>query len=844
MATRRRTRRSTTDDKVQQALLAWSVFTWARDTQPTFFKIPHVLLNYLTFLALCGTWWFRWSTWWLPLTVLTIAGLLYTIGRAARQVPAQRKAIEGLYSATAKPCGHPRLSRTNPVDPAERVRVRRWKGPKRPTAGAIVYDGDSPAAATATRWTAEKAIEQVVGESTVFDYASRPGYLLFEVVPSDDLRLAQKNTRRWVESTISQLFPTRRGAHDDITVDITWGEGDQIATDTPGSIDVGFGAYDVSTRDFRDKVERGFDAGVHRDPEWIYDWSTPGLLTITGVDPGSGDAVRKRTGRKIAAVTVGAIDRAAGARAAGQVEVRVTRWVPEDRRAANTPVEVHVGLGTADFSSILTQQQVQNRIDQALETEWADRVWLHSWSFGADAALTLVAVPRGHQKALRKMEERRIRQVVGQKFKADRNGIPVDIEIHEWSTERDDDGNIVAERAGELTVHFGTVDVTKPETRTEFQAHFDSIAEGANDWRYTWKPQQEVVDITAVPPLPSYIPFPPEGSPECEAWNAAFRAGKIILGPAKGGYEAAIDLNKSPHTMVGGSTGMGKSVLLTLVLYGALMNPAQVSLVVVDPKVTDFTWTPGYPNVRFYAVTDARQRATEILEAVTIANNEMLRRQGLLRRFGVENLGELRRLVSDGKVNLDPGEIPSRLIIFFDEGGDAFNPSSDPDIKALQDDARTLLESIGMLGRAMEVNIVMAAQKPSKDNIGTLIRSQCKNKVGIGPLDVDTSKQVMGNNLCTRLHEGSPKGRGYYINDSGQELLTQTYFLPKRNTPDQADPTVTLEGVQERVAELLEGLGWQAVQTPTPMTWEDKDGQMVHDTVMVDQWVDSTKVDV
>lgn len=844
MATRRRTK-SATDDKIQKALIAWSSFTWARDTQPTLFKVPHVLVNWLAVFALCALWWFRWSTWWMPLAIATVVGLLYTCGRAARQIPARRKSIESLYAATAKPCGHPRSTRTTPVDPASRVVVKRWKGPKRPVVGAIAYGADSPAAAPATRWTAEKAVEAILGETTVFDYDAKPGWLMYEVVAEDDVRLAQKRTRRWIESTVAQMFPARRGAGDDFSIDITWADGPEGPTDTPAQVDVGFGAYDVSARDFRDKVERGFDANVNRGPEWIYDWTTPGLLAIRGVDPTSGDAIRKRLARKITDVVIGAVNRAVGRQGAAQAQVQVTRWVPDGHPAAHTPVEVTISLGTADYSSILTQQQVENTIDQALETEWTDRVWLPDWVFGAEAALTLAAVPRGHQMALRKAEDRRLRAVVSQKFKAARGGIPVDLDVHEWISDTDETGTIIRERAARLTVKFGTVDVTKAEKRREFQDHFDSLTD-ANDWRYEWQAHSGIVDITAVTPLPRYIPFPAEGTPECEEWHERFRNGEIFIGPAKGGYEAVIKLNSSPHMLVGGSTGAGKSVLLSLIIYGALMNPSHVEIIVIDPKVTDFTWAgTGWPNVLAYAPEDARTSNEAINQAVTFAAEEMMRRQNLLRRFGVEKLSELRRTVASGQVTgIEPEDIPKRLIVFFDEGGSAFTPSKDPDIKALQDDSRTKMEQIGMLGRAMEVNIVMAAQKPSNENIGTAMRSQVQvNAVGIGKLDTQTSIQVMGNTLCAELDEGAPKGRGWYVNDAGQELLVQTFYLPKRNEPDPFDPSVELQGIQERAADLLTGLGWQEIKVPKQFTAPKEDGSMETYTVMTTEWVDSTRVD-
>ena len=109
---------------------------------------------------------------------------------------------------------------------------------------------------------------------------------------------------------------------------------------------------------------------------------------------------------------------------------------------------------------------------------------------------------------------------------------------------------------------------------------------------------------------------------------------------------------------------------------------------------------------------------------------EMNARQALLREHGVEKLSELRRSIVNGTITgITLDEVPKRLLFLFDEGGAAFTPTKDPAVKAIQDEARTNMETLGMLGRAMEVNIVMTAQKPTSDNIGTTLRDQMDHRV-------------------------------------------------------------------------------------------------------------------
>lgn len=822
------------------ALTSWAAFTWARDTARAFRAVPHVALNWLVAFGLGVAWWQMWATAWKPLAALTGAGLLYTVGRAARWVPGTQKTVLGLYTATAKACGHPTITRAQPVDPKTRVKVTGWKGPSKVTSGMIAYDSASPAAVPATRWAVEKTVETACaapGADVVFDYESSPGWVTFRQVPDSDVEVARKKTRRWVESTIAQIIPIPKSSGNTLDIDMEWSDGDR--PDVPVRVVVGFGAHDVGGRTERDVVEARFDQAVTRGVEWLHDWSVAGVWQIEAVPADSDAAAKKRTARKVSSVVLGAVQRAGGAKAVAQTTVDVTRWAPDVAPVSvrNTPVEVTVGLGVADFSNLTSQHLVENVLDQALEAEWRDRVWLYRWQMGHATTLVAAAVPSGHAQALRKKETLRLRSVAQQKIKTKRGEAPVDVDITDWA---EVDGR---QRAARMRVSFGTADVTNPDTRRAFMDHFDSLTD-ANDWRYEWDPGRGEVEITAVPVLPGFVPFPAEGSEECQRWHALFRDGKVLMGPAKGGYEAVMDFGKSPHALVGGSTGAGKSVLLTLVLYGALMNPDAVELVVVDPKVTDFTWTPGYPNVRKYAVTDVRRSIEEIAGVTAYAEKSMNARQALLRQHGVENLGELRRGIREGKITgITLDEVPRRLIVFFDEGGAAFTPVKDSELKLIQDESRTSMEKIGMLGRAMEVNIVMAAQKPSAENIGTALRAQLVNRVSVGPLNTNESIQVLGNTLATSGLDGAPKGRGWFVNDAGQELLFQTYFLPKRDTPNFENPSETIHGAQERVADRLAGMGWTAVTSTENFTRPDEDGNTVTAQVSVTKWVRLDRVD-
>lgn len=837
MARKPRSRKQPIGARARMAAVAgiarWAGFTWGGDNNPVFGrrKIKHVLVNWVATLVLAAGWFTHWQPWWKPLAVLSIAGIVYTAGRAARHLPARRKTVETIHAATKAAFKHPTSTRTMPMNPADRVKITAWSGAGKARAGAVVYEPEAPAAHPTYRASAERSIEAAVGgavregEAIHFTHDTA-GQVSFAVIPADDPLIAQQRTRRWIETVVHQLFPSKRG-QEPTTCGIAWAdpsEGER--PDVPQQVSVTTGSVDTTNARFRDDVESAFDKRVDRGVVFTYDWSTPGLLTITGNPPDSPESVRKLTGRKISDVTVGAMNSVKPA-AAKATFVEVADWLPDD-----TPLRVAITMGTADFSNPVDRYRLEQSLDQALEQQWPDRVWLSEWDFGATTAMELAAVPSDHEQALRKRELRRLRQVVVDKFPAKRGQAAPDVEVHDWTTVQvtNDAGKAVTvARATKATVTFGTVDVSDPDTRLKFETHFDSLT-STNDWRYEWEPEAGRCVVTAVPVLRDFVPFPNPGTAEFHEWNDAFRKGIIFIGPAKGGYRPAINLNTSPHALVGGATGKGKSVLLTLFLFGALYNPDLYQLVVVDPKVTDFTWVGGYPNVLTYAPTDARQSTEQIAEAVKIAMDRMTSRQNLLSQFsGYRKLSDLRKGVRSGEVtSISADEIPMRLLVFFDEGGAAFTPSKDSDTKAVQDASRTDLENIGMLGRAMEVNIIMAAQKPGKDNIGTALREHLVNRISFKVSDSATSIQIMGNNMAsTLLTDESPIGRGVFCDDTGRQMVFQCYYLPdntdtvpaRRVNPDAPDDAedVTIVGVKERVAERLELDGWQRIITKTTM---------------------------
>ncbi|MDN5759032.1 MAG: hypothetical protein L0H59_10940, partial [Tomitella sp.] len=560
---------------------------------------------------------------------------------------------------------------------------------------------------------------------------------------------------------------------------------DGSAVPLPAGLDFTCGHQDLTDPGFRDTIERRFDRLVSCPGEWIYAWNIDAQgVTISHDERSSLAARRKRTERKFA----DDVRTAVGKTGKDPVVASVSEWADDE---SDQPAEITIDFGTLPLGERQVRDRFEDALDASIQSQWPDLRMLFDWQFGGGVTrLAIEAVSKDDRRAKQKAVEKKLRNVVEAKFGKART--PVDCDVLEWQ-----DGLSEAGEALPLVaqVNFGAVDVAKADTRDEFEAHWESLAQD-NDWHFRWKSAEGIVTMTAVPTLPDSVAFPEPGAPEFDEAIELARRGILRFGPRKGGGWLDLDLNDVPHALVGGKTGSGKSVLLTIVLFYAMWLPDVYQVIVCDPKRTDFTWTPEFPNVVRFAATD-----TEICGAVSESKNQMDERQSLLNKHQVRNLHRLR---AKGDV-----AVPPRLILFFDEMTDFLAKSANEDVEELKQEARGDLESLGRLGRALEVNIIGAAQKPDAKIMSTQLRSQLGFRVGVGPLDQYESQQILNSDHGTRFpDEGTPKGRSWAYDSKGGYRMAQVMFLADDDMICPWDPSVTLRGMKQMLREHLTEIGY------------------------------------
>ncbi|MDD5727412.1 MAG: DNA translocase FtsK [Victivallales bacterium] len=213
----------------------------------------------------------------------------------------------------------------------------------------------------------------------------------------------------------------------------------------------------------------------------------------------------------------------------------------------------------------------------------------------------------------------------------------------------------------------------------------------------------------------------------------------VVLGKDVGGKPIVLDLAKAPHLLIAGATGSGKSVCMNSLIMSLLFtfSPAELRLIMVDPKVVEMEIYSTLPHLITPVVNDPHKVPTALRWAV----NEMESRYRILAKAKVKNLaGYNSRRLPPEPVYDDNGEpLPDKmpiLMVIIDELADIMMTDSKAEVE-------TSIARIAQKGRAAGVHIVIATQRPSTNIITGVIKANLPTRIAFRVGSIVDSRVIL-----------------------------------------------------------------------------------------------------
>ena len=260
----------------------------------------------------------------------------------------------------------------------------------------------------------------------------------------------------------------------------------------------------------------------------------------------------------------------------------------------------------------------------------------------------------------------------------------------------------------------------------------------------------------------------------------------VTLGKDVSGESIFTRIDKTPHLLIAGSTGSGKSVCVNTIITSILLKnkPDKVKLIMIDPKMVELSIYDGIPHLLTSVVTDPI-KAADVLHKVVL---EMENRYREFARARVRNMEGYNKIAAKDP---DYKELPY-IVVIIDELADLMMVSS----KEVEES----IARIAQKARAAGIHMIIATQRPSVDVITGVIKTNIPSRIAFAVSSSIDSRTILDKSGAETL---LGKGDMLYLSaDSSKPVRIQGAFLSdeevekvvdyvKSQSEAQYDPNMT-----------------------------------------------------
>ena len=206
----------------------------------------------------------------------------------------------------------------------------------------------------------------------------------------------------------------------------------------------------------------------------------------------------------------------------------------------------------------------------------------------------------------------------------------------------------------------------------------------------------------------------------------------ICIGKDISGKIEVVDLSKTPHLLVAGTTGSGKSVFINTLLASLLykFSPEELRLILIDPKMLELSVYNDIAHLLTPVVTEPKKS----IIALKWVCKEMERRYSLMNELNTRSL--------EGYNQIADEKMPY-IVVFIDEMADLMMTAGK--------EVEHYVQRLAQMARACGIHLVMATQRPSVDIITGSIKANFPSRVSFQVASKYDSRTVLGESGAEQL---------------------------------------------------------------------------------------------